>query len=141
MARVWDLCSLKAPYWYPSGASGHSGDRLSTDRKRSKIDIAYQVTGALKVTLFGKEAEWRLISPPFYKNTDPRIKYREGQSMLIPYVEFELSNEVDGFDLPVVIVGPTPNNNLSISAVVNYLSSQKVVQPAVFASGIPYRSW
>ena len=104
-------------------------------------DAIYTLCAQLKHPSFEEEAEWRLISPPFYKNTDPRIKYREGQSMLIPYVEFELSNEVDGFDLPVVIVGPTPNNNLSISAVVNYLSSQKVVQPAVFASGIPYRSW
>ena len=104
-------------------------------------DAIYTLCSQLKHPKFEEESEWRLISPPFYKTTDLRIKYREGQSMLIPYIEFELFDKEDPLEIPVVVVGPTPNSDLSMSAVSNYLSSQNVVRPAVFESGIPYRPW
>ncbi len=97
----------------------------------------------MKHNSFSEELEWRIVSPVSNKTNDPEVKYRAGKSTLIPHKEFKLleNNEVNlNFDR--VFVGPTPNINLSMSSVSNFLSSKGVlVNDRIINSQIPYRHW
>jgi hypothetical protein len=85
-----------------------------------------------------EEREWRIVSGCFPKYTVPEIKFREGASMLLPYIEMALP--ADGLLFDEVILGPTEHNNLSHAALSTYLSNQNVSNTTV-SSGIPYREW
>jgi hypothetical protein len=97
-----------------------------------------QVLSIIKHAAFAEEREWRIVSTYFPKYTVPEIKFREGASMLLPYIEMALPNDCLLFD--EVILGPTEHNNLSAAALSTYLSNKKVCNKTV-SSGIPYRQW
>ncbi len=101
-----------------------------------------QVLSIIKHSAFREEREWRVISPYFVSYTMPEIKYREGASMLMPYIEIDLS--IHGDDKQVlfeeVILGPSQHANLSMSALSSYLSNKKVSNSTVNSS-IPFRKW
>ncbi|MDZ4054560.1 MAG: DUF2971 domain-containing protein [Phenylobacterium sp.] len=95
--------------------------------------------GALvKNKAFEEEAEWRLVSPIIENYVDAPIKYREGASMLIPYMEVQARFGEDGEDLRHVYVGPTPTPNLSMVSVSRYLRRHVRVSE-VRNSQSPYR--
>jgi hypothetical protein len=63
--------------------------------------------------------------------------------MLIPYIEFRLVPDGEStMVIQHVFLGPTPNNNLSMSSLSRCLS-KKGVSPkgGITASQIPYRQW
>jgi len=100
-----------------------------------------QVLAIVKHSAFSEEREWRIVSPYFPNYTVPEIKFREGASMLMPYIEFELptlDERVLLFD--EVILGPSQDDKLSLSALSSYLSNQKVCNKSSI-SGIPFRKW
>jgi hypothetical protein len=100
-----------------------------------------QVFALIKNPSFREECEWRIISKYYPKYTVPEIKFREGASMLIPYIEIKIGNKNKTELLfERIILGPTQHNNLSHSALSNYLSNKKVCNKTV-SSGIPYREW
>ena len=100
-----------------------------------------QVLSIIKHPAFKEEREWRIVSPYFSKYTVPEIKFREGASMLMPYIEIDLSVN-DGTEelFEEVILGPSQHANLSMSALSSYLSNKKVSNTAA-DSGIPFRKW
>lgn len=53
------------------------------------------VFSTIKNPAFKEEKEWRLISKYYASYMTPKIKYREGGSMLVPYMEFELERFYD----------------------------------------------
>jgi hypothetical protein len=65
----------------------------------------------IKAIGFKEEKEWRLISPPLSYNT---AEFRRGNFSLIPYWETELNLEQT---LKEIVIGPTPEQELSESAV------------------------
>lgn len=80
----------------------------------------------IKDPFFQEESEWRLVSKYYEKYTDPEIKFREGRTTLVPFVEFQLSGiHDDGRLFEQVYVGPSPNFNLAYSAIVSFLSNKK----------------
>lgn len=77
----------------------------------------------------------------FPKYTVPEIKFREGASMLVPYIEIIIGNKKKAELLfERIIIGPTQHNNLSHSALSSYLSNKKVCNETA-SSEIPYREW
>ncbi len=100
-----------------------------------------QVFSIIKHPKFSEEKEWRLVSPYFPKYTVKEIKFREGASMLVSYIEVDLGDIKDGETLfEEVYFGPTPHVNLSMSTLSSYLSNKKVCNKTI-NSGIPYREW
>lgn len=97
-----------------------------------------QVLSIIKHKAFEEEREWRLISPYYPKYTVPTIKFREGASMLMPYIELPLGESKPYF--ASVILGPSPHQNLSMSALSMFLSNQSLCNITENCV-IPYREW
>ncbi len=74
-------------------------------------------------------------------NTNPKITFREGLSMLTPYIVIQLEKEGKGFPLFEVIVGPTPHRELALNSVSMLISRQGLDGVRVGLSDIPFRSW
>ena len=80
----------------------------------------------IKDPFFQEESEWRLVSKYYENYTDPEIKFREGRTTLVPFVEFHLSGiHDDGRLFEQVYIGPSPNFNLAYAAIVSFLSNKK----------------
>ena len=90
------------------------------------LDAVLEASTVLKHPSFSEEQEWRVISvPPKSAEPRPKIEFREGRAMLIPYRPFRLPrNDDGGVKLQHVIVGPTPHENAAIDAVSNFLLSE-----------------
>lgn len=97
-----------------------------------------QVLAMIKHSAFKEEQEWRLISNYYPNFTVPEVKFREGASMLVPYLELPLGDIKPYFNQ--VILGPSPHENLSISALSMFLSNQHLCNSTSIC-GIPYREW
>ena len=86
----------------------------------------------IKDPFFLEESEWRLVSKYYERYTDSEIKFREGRTTLVPYVEFPLSGiHDDGRLFEQVYVGPSPNFNLAFAAIANFLSNKKACDIAI----------
>lgn len=92
----------------------------------------------IKNVAFVEEQEWRLISPIIDNYREASISYREGTSMLIPYMNLPIRLGQDKDDIDLVIIGPTPTPKLAIDSLVNYLGDHlRTVK--VMNSQSPYR--
>jgi hypothetical protein len=98
----------------------------------------FQVLSIIKHGAFKEEREWRLVSPHYPRYTDPQIKFREGASMLVPYMELPLGNNKPYFEK--VILGPSSHQNLSMSGLSMFLTNKGLCQQ-VSNCVIPYREW
>jgi hypothetical protein len=86
----------------------------------------------IKDPFFQEESEWRLVSKYYEKYTDPEIKFREGRTTLVPFIEFPLTGiHDDGRLFEQVYVGPSPNFNLAYSAIVSFLSNKKACKVTI----------
>lgn len=102
-----------------------------------------RVAAILKHTSFKEEEEWRAVSPVLTNYVNSPIYYREGMSMLVPYLEFSLIlNNANRMEIQHIYLGPTPNNNLSMTSLSRYLSKSGVSpKDGVTACQIPFRQW
>jgi hypothetical protein len=96
------------------------------------------VFATLKHGAFKQEKEWRLISQYIGNDQDPRLCFRAGSSMLVPYIRISL----DGRDTLVdeVTIGPTEHTNLSMTAISGLCCKYKLSNVRR-SSTIPYREW
>lgn len=85
---------------------------------------------------FKDEQECRLVCNIGVEN----VKYREGKSMIIPYVELGLSDCNGKLPISKIIVGPTPHSELSKMSIKSLLKSDGY-KIDVESSNLPYRSW
>ena len=92
----------------------------------------------LKDPAFSEEREWRLISPYYDNYVLAPICYREGASMLSPFIKLKLLKERPLFS--EVLLGPSEHQNLSMQALVQFLSKRSLTS-GVVNSGVPYREW
>jgi len=98
---------------------------------------------------FKEENEWRIVIFVEDGTRSKRIKFRQGKSMVVPYVEFSWKDI--GLPNPIrrVVVGPTPNNGESLRAVEMLLERNGISLRSencpdgveVVPSKIPYRNW
>lgn len=168
LIEAQNFCLLKCEYGdseQKSIARQFVNDVINTFRIDGQ-DIANQKAWAdfrktaprIKDPTFYEEAEWRLVYlPPKSDSGGPRnIKFREGKSMLIPYLEIELTELIKEPDvrkplewIPEIYVGPTQHQALSCMSldillktqgVSNIISKEdKPEHTRVSASEIPYR--
>jgi hypothetical protein len=76
-----------------------------------------RLAAILKHPSFEEEQEWRLVSPVVSDYRDAAVNFREGRSMLVPYMRFSLvSDDSNAVDLDHVYLGPTPNISLSMNS-------------------------
>lgn len=97
----------------------------------------FQVLAIIKHSAFQEECEWRLISEHIPKFKDPRLKFREGASMLIPYIELPLGNRPFFNN---IILGPSQHQNLNMSGLSMFMSNQGISKQLTNCQ-IPYREW
>jgi Protein of unknown function (DUF2971) len=101
-------------------------------------DDVLRIAAVLKSPAFKEEAEWRVVSPIVVDYVHSDISYRSGRSTLIPYKLFKLMRVGGGLELSRVFVGPTPNVNLSMNALSQFLS-RSGLNPQIVNSQVPYR--
>lgn len=96
-----------------------------------------------KDNAFREEAEWRLVSPVISNYVVSPIKFREGRSLLTPYMSFELPTATDRrVDFQHVWIGPTPHPNAALVAVNEYFAKHgSSPRLGVSYCSIPYRTW
>ncbi|QNF35258.1 DUF2971 domain-containing protein [Adhaeribacter swui] len=116
----------------------------------------------IKHPSFEEEQEWRMVAN-YYVNSliiptranisenytfkpyhihipaeDLDLKFRPGKNFLIPYLEFQISNDETPIFISEMIVGPTPNSALAVLACKALIKDKK---ERVLSSSIPYRNW
>lgn len=96
-----------------------------------------QALAVIKHPAFEEEKEWRIVSSYFPRYSVPEIKFREGASILTPYIEIDLPQ---GTLFDSVTLGPTEHNNLSFSALSAFLTNKQLSNNTI-SSMIPYREW
>ncbi len=106
--------------------------------QRMESDLL-MITAILKHPSFEEEAEWRVISPSYAEQACPRVKFREGTSMIVPYIELDLA-ENDQLRLQHVYLGPSPNSTNSINSLRMFLTRHGIdPDEGISDCKIPYR--
>lgn len=100
-----------------------------------------RIAAILKHPSFKEEEEWRIVSPVFGDYVAAPVLFREGASMLVPYIELPLTmNPSEPIRLDQVYLGPTPNSVLSMNSLTMFLSKRGVhVAKGVQYCQIPFR--
>jgi hypothetical protein len=75
------------------------------------------------------------------KKDQETIKFRPGQSIIVPYIEIPLPREIDNLIIDEVVVGPTHEPKLSEASVKRLLKAKNVSFDEVICWTIPYRNW
>ncbi len=118
----------------------HVSPDSASIEKEKLIFRMLPIAAYLKDEAFENENEWRIIRNGFGSNLE--FGYKEGKSMLIPYIDSQFLDE-EGF-LPVtkIIIGPTPHKELSKRSVELLLTTyaKHVKKVEVKCSNIPYRA-
>jgi hypothetical protein len=133
----------------------HSDRETSDPAKRHPDNSFHDLFEAIEVPLlrasalvknpaFEEEQEWRVVSQAHtsYRKGSP-IRYREGLSMLVPYLDFGLPGTNDGgAALEQVVVGPTPHPEAARESVHRFLYGVgSYPRNHIQHSAIPYRAW
>jgi hypothetical protein len=128
-----------------------SNDLLKNALRSLPINIMEYVKLAAfaKHKAFEEEKEWRIVIVVEEGPRSKRIKFRQGKSMVVPYMEFSWKD--GGLPNPIrrVVVGPTPNNGEAVRAVEMLLARNGILLRSednpegveVVPSKIPYRNW
>jgi len=106
---------------------------------RSFFSKLIYLSSYIKDYSFQSEDEYRII----YSGKKNGIHYREGKSMIVPFIEFELpftEGLLQMIPISKIIVGPTPHKHLSKVSIERLIKS-KNYEIEVETSKIPYRSW
>lgn len=117
-----------------AGEHGPDGDAQKEDHDDSYHTIFHmiesdllRIAAILKHPSFREEEEWRIISPVITDYLNAPVKFREGTSMLVPYVEFNLADQDRGLvSLEHIFLGPTPNITISMNSLTMFLSKNNI---------------
>lgn len=89
----------------------------------------------IKNPVFSEEREWRII---VHEKEADGISYRQGNTMLIPYTTFMLSDENINA-VSEIIIGPTLHPHLSLNSAKEYAQIKRVSDINFRISEIPYQ--
>lgn len=92
----------------------------------------------MKDPSFKDEREWRLVS--LVPSNDPRVGFRAGKSLLVPYVPLKLHSATERSPLWNICVGPTPHIELAMNSLSHLFQRVKLLN-GVTRTMIPYRDW
>jgi len=101
----------------------------------------FRIAAILKHPSFQEEEEWRIVSPALTDYVASPVLFREGTSMLVPYVEFNLLQDKDKpIALEHIFLGPTPSINISMNSLTMFLAKNGVnPEKGISYCEIPYR--
>lgn len=100
-----------------------------------------RIAAILKHPSFREEEEWRIVSPVITDYVKAPVLFREGISMLVPYIEFHLTARDNGpIALEHLFLGPTPNITISMNSLTMFLAKNGI-QPdrGISYCQIPFR--
>jgi len=99
-----------------------------------------QLTAMFKHPSCSEKSEWRLFSMPVpILPTNSSIRFRGGESMLVPYLEFMLADKKNATPLiKKIIVGPTPDKKLSHNSLELFMSVNALKSCTIHYSQLPY---
>lgn len=125
------------------GSQGFSGQTLT----KGQVAMAwfYITAPIFKNPAFRAESEWRMVLSKPHKPM-PGVRFGLGKSSIVPYIEVVLNRD-SKFELPneymigKVLIGPTPNPDLSVEAVNSLFAYNGHSEVVVEKSKIPYRHW
>ncbi len=101
-----------------------------------------RIAAILKHPSFAEEEEWRIISPVITDYVKAPVLFREGASMLVPYIKFNLIARGDApIALEHLFLGPTPNITISMNSLTMFLA-QNGIRPdqGISYCQIPFRA-
>ncbi|MFT5699855.1 MAG: hypothetical protein ACI8ZB_002723 [Desulforhopalus sp.] len=101
-----------------------------------------RIAAILKHPSFAEEEEWRVVSPVITDFVNAPVQFREGASMLLPYINFDLVSRDNG---PVLLqhlfLGPTPNKTISMNSLTMFLAKNGIRPPrGISYCQIPFRA-
>jgi hypothetical protein len=105
-------------------------------------DFAFQfaiLSPLLKHKAFEEEAEWRLVSLP-KSVLEPNYSVRADKALLTPYFVFSLEDQTGRCQIDEIVIGPTPENELTLDGVSGLLSRGYYQNYSISLSQIPFRS-
>ena len=125
-------------------------DNCQADNKDTSYHSIFQmiesdllrIAAILKHPSFREEEEWRIVSPVITDYVEAPVQFREGTSMLVPYIQFKLMARNDSpICLDHLFLGPTPNITISMNSLTMFLSKNGI-KPAKGISycQIPFRA-
>lgn len=101
---------------YPELSDNDSKDAFLPLFQQLETDLL-RIAAILKHPSFEEEQEWRLVSPVISDYPNAGVYFREGRSMLVPYMRFSLiPRGSDAIAMDHVFLGPTPNISLSMNS-------------------------
>lgn len=99
---------------------------------------------------FESEMEYRLLLPSLYFQTH-LLKFRCTRSSMTPYVEVHIPHSKDAEQIRSdtyrwdavadIVIGPTPNTDLTLKAVQALCISIGLLNASIRSSKLPYRDW
>lgn len=119
----------------------HNGNSYRSIFHMVESDLL-RIAAILKHPSFREEEEWRIVSPVITDYVEMPVLFREGTSMLVPYILFELMARDDSpICLDHLFLGPTPNITISMNSLTMFLSKNGI-KPAKGLSycQIPFRA-
>jgi DUF2971 family protein len=124
------------------GQPGFFGKIERVDAARAALSL---LAPSYKNHAFKHECEWRMIFHKPHKPM-PGQRFRAGASSLVPYIEIDLNRDLEfkfpeKYLLTKVVIGPTPNPQLSKDAIQNLFAAKGHPEVVVEVSSIPYRDW
>ena len=127
----------------------NSDSHRRTGSERSYHDIFQQIesdllriAAVLKHPSFREEEEWRIVSPVITDYRKEPVLFREGASMLVPYIEFNLATRTNSsLSLEHLFLGPPPNITISMNSLTMFLSKRGIrPDSGISYCQIPYRA-
>lgn len=118
----------------------------AADREAERLFVSLEgdllrIATLLKHPSFKEEDEWRVVSPVLSEDSEDRVCYREGISMLVPYIKFGLDCTTK-LQFEHIVLGPTPNITLSMSSLARFLARHgSCPRQGISYCDIPYRKW
>lgn len=117
--------------------------RDQRDRTARDISVALQgVSPQFKHCHFHEEQEWRLVchARSDGRHSEAPVYFRSGQSTLIPHLAMPLSPCGDSLGLLSIMVGPSPHQRQSATALKMLLKTRGISNVSVELSKAPLRS-
>ena len=145
-----ERCLVELDDWHNEQENLDPEERTSADDDRVLEAILSRWAGLVKHPGFASEKEQRLVAPiHIFPSTD--IHYRSSKTTVVPYAEVRMpkgGQERNGlpkhapsfsdYYIAEVIVGPTPNPDLT-SGALQHLFARKNVPVVVRPSAVPFR--
>ncbi|SHO43075.1 DUF2971 domain-containing protein [Desulfopila aestuarii] len=128
------LAADHLPVAVPEPGAGN-GDGYHVIFEQIESDLL-RIAALLKHPSFREEEEWRIVSPVITDYLDAPVLFREGTSMLVPYIMFDLSP----IALQHLFLGPTPNKTISMNSLTMYLAKNGIrPERGISYCQIPFR--